>query len=122
MKTKPSDVPGARELLEEVARLLWSGKMTQRQAASSIRRVILPKLHRATPLRRAPAQRKTPVGQEKEIKAFEKKHPELTLDEVGYHFGTSGARISEIINDVKAAPPEHLPRTQRDLKQGELDV
>ena len=116
----PSDIPKAREKMERLSKSLrgdtfWR-HMDPAVVADEIDAAVV-LMHRDRPLRRAPRQRRTPTSEEdkRRIKEMERTHQHLTLDEIGRRFGTSGARVSEIINDVKNQEPSHLPATQREL-------
>jgi len=124
-KSTPSNIPRARNNLAILIHALKENIAPQLRDPSDLQKIIdalenivLPMLHRAKPKRRAPAQRRTPLTTvaRATITAFVAKNPNMLLDDVGRRFGTSSARISEIINGLKSSKPEHLPVTREEME------
>jgi len=113
----PSDIPKAREMLEALAIKINCEDVHPFDVAREIRAAVK-LMSRDRPVRRARKQRRTPVKSEvkEAIIVMAKRYPDMTLDAIGVRHGTSGARVSEIIRGLKSQEPEHLPRTQEELR------
>lgn len=110
-----SSIPTARELLQAARDHIAAGKPYNDEGLLEIFRHVMPMLSRRRPISRAPDQRHTPPrSQWPEIRHFHASHPDMAMDDIGRAFGTSGARISEIVNFVKPEKPTNLPTPRSD--------
>lgn len=93
-----SNIPIARQHLQDIAKRLQVGSITKPQAAREIRSTMR-LLIRQSPVRRAPRSKryvtKKLIG---EIKAFASVHDGMQLQDIAEHFGVNIGRVSEILN------------------------
>lgn len=106
----PSQIPQARKALEALTVRIATERIKKRQVIDAINSVI-------PMLKRDPATRKTTVRSRpmtwelaQEIRAYAKKHPRASHQEIGDHFKVNTGRVSEVLNNLKwTKPPSTKP-------------
>lgn len=94
-----SDVPGARDRLENTASRLERGVITPEEAAREIRVISAEDLHQRPPKRIKDKNPMPPLTKEKRDKAFELyMFTDMTQLEIANELGTNPGRISEALN------------------------
>jgi hypothetical protein len=96
-----SDIPGARNRLEQIAADLAAGSLTPWKASRMIRST-LSLLVRSPPVRRARVRRR-PVSPDlcEEIRAYAAANPGAQMFEIAVKFNVNQGRVSEILNGLR---------------------
>ena len=94
-----SDIPQARHLINELIIDIDNDRVDACDIAHELETVILPLLHRETPIRKA-GPRSKPMSKQQifEIEHIAWKNPEMALNEIAEMVGVNPGRVSEVLN------------------------